>query len=109
MALTLPESDWKYLKRIKDELLADLCRRINEKAVRIVQRPGLTEHEKYQKLYRHIEDSDKIVANCFDDWRHSNLWLKVVCLRKHKLLSDDHLKSLSGELRDRLELLNPQA
>ena len=107
MSVSLPERDWKYLRAVKDQLLANLCRSINESAVQIVQTGGLTEHEKYLKLYRHIEASDKIVAECFDDWRRSNLWLKVVLLCRHKLLSDEHLKSLSNELRDRLELLYP--
>lgn len=107
MPISLPESDWKYLRKVQDELLAELCRRINETAARIAEAGDESEHAKYLKLYRHIEDSNKVVAECFDDWRRSNLMMKVFCLRKHKLLSEEHVKNLSSELRSRLDMLYP--
>jgi hypothetical protein len=57
---TLPERDWKYLRGIEKDLLSELCRRINRRAVEIIQAESGSEHEKYLALYRHIKESDII-------------------------------------------------
>lgn len=62
MSITLPERDWKYLKAIKDELLADLCRDINRTAAQILEAGDITDYDKYLKLYRHMENSDRLEA-----------------------------------------------
>ena len=102
MTGSIPEKDWKYLRSIEAELLSELCRRINQGAVEIVRSKSGSEHEKYLKLYRHIEASDRIIADCFNDWRRSNLWLKLPLLRRHKLLTDERISNLSDETRERL-------
>jgi hypothetical protein len=93
----LPEKDWKYLRSIEKELLAELCRRINQRSVEIVQSESGTEHEKYLTLFRHIEKSDDIIAKCFNDWRRSNLDMKLRFLRRYDLLSPEVLQNLSEE------------
>jgi peptidoglycan/xylan/chitin deacetylase (PgdA/CDA1 family) len=106
---SLPERDWKYLRSIEPELLSDLCRKVNERAAQLLSSEFESEHKKYLALYKHIEDSDKIVADCFNDWRRSTLWLIVPLLRKHKVLKDAHIANLSDaarELLDRFERLS---
>jgi hypothetical protein len=99
MTGTLPERDWKYLRSIEKELLDELCRRINQRAVEIVQSETGTGHEKYQMLYKHIEASDRIVGDCFDDWRRSTLTMKLLFLSRHKLLASEQMSKLSDEAR----------
>jgi hypothetical protein len=90
------------LRSIEKELLGALCLRINQEAVAIVRSEAGSEHEKYLKLYKHIRDSDRIVADCFNDWSRSNVILKTFCLRQHGLLADEQLEKLSDETRDRI-------
>ena len=71
MIVSILESDWKYLRKIEADLLATLCNRINTKSQKILNEGSLSEHEKYLNLYRHIKKSDKIIADCFNDWRRS--------------------------------------
>jgi hypothetical protein len=99
MTRSLPEKDWQYLRSIEAELLSDLCRRINQSSVDILRSEFGSEHEKYLKLYKHIEASDRIVAHCFNDWRRSNLWFILPHLRRHNLLTDEHITKLSDESR----------
>jgi hypothetical protein len=99
---TIPERDWKYLRSTEKELLAKLCGKINRKALEILQAPEVGEHERYLRLYRHIEKSDKIVADCFNDWRRSDIVLKLLLIRKHKLLSAEMVAKLSEETRELL-------
>ena len=100
---TIPERDWKYLRGIEKELLAELCGRINRKALEILQAPEVGEHERYLKLYRHYRESDKIVADCFNDWRRSDIVLKLLLIRKQKLLSAEMVAKLSEETRELLK------
>ena len=90
-------------------LLSDLCRKINVSSAEILASQRLSEHEKYLQLFKHVQESDILVAECFDDWRRSNLWIKLVKICKHKLLSEEHLGNLSEESRARLQLLFPTA
>ena len=97
------ERDWKYLQRIQPELLRALCARINHQATDILQSQAKSEHERYLILYKHIHDSNRIIASCFDDWRRSNLWTKILLLRREDLLTDEHLSQMSDQIKDDLE------
>ncbi len=93
------ESDWKFFKSIKQGLLSTLCERINLKAQEILQQGNSSPHEKYMALYRHIMESDAIIADCFDDWRRSTLFSKIAQLYHHELLSEEQLRHLSENPR----------
>ena len=103
MSGSLPERDWKYLRSIEAELLSELCSKINQRSAQLLNSEFESEHKKYLALYKHIEASDKIVADCFNDWRRSNLWLKLPLLRRHKILKDEHIANLSDAARDLLD------
>jgi hypothetical protein len=102
MSRSIPEKDWKYLRSIEAELLSDLCRKINQSAAEILCSEYGSEHEKYLTLYKHVEASDGIIADCFDDWRRSTLWLKLPLLRRHNLLMAEHIINLSEASRELL-------
>ncbi|MEJ2689818.1 MAG: hypothetical protein P8130_07690 [Deltaproteobacteria bacterium] len=106
MSRKIPERDWKYLRKIQPEMLDALCARINRHAIQLLQSTEKTEHEKYLELYRHVNDSDQIVADCFNDWRRSNIWLKILALRRHGLLTDEHVSQLSKEGSELVEGLD---
>jgi hypothetical protein len=106
MSGSLPEKDWKYLRSIEPELLSALCRKINQRAAQLLNSEFESEHKKYLALYKHIEASDKIVADCFNDWRRSNLMLKLALLRRHKFLKDEHIANLSDAARELLDRID---
>jgi hypothetical protein len=89
------EGDWKYLRKISDELLSTLCARINHRSAEILSSTEEGEHARYLKLYRHIEESDRIIGFCFNDWRRSTLFQRAVSLRRQGLLTDAHVSRLS--------------
>jgi uncharacterized protein YprB with RNaseH-like and TPR domain len=59
---TIPEREWKYLRKIQPEMLSALCAGINRQAMDLLQSHALSEHEKCQRLYKHVRDSDRINA-----------------------------------------------
>lgn len=105
-AAKIPEKDWKYLRKIEPEMLATLCLRINERSKSILNTVDRSEHDKYLELYNHIKQSDKIVADCFNDWRRSNIWLKIQYLQYNDLLIDKYLNGLSDQCRAILETIS---
>ena len=106
MKTAISEIDWKYLRSVQSELLFSLCERINRKAMEILRSGEMSERDKYKNLYQHILHSDKIVANCFDDWRRSNIRLKVVMLHRNSLLTEENMRHLSDETKDILKSIN---
>lgn len=102
MSRTIFERDWKYLRSIQKILIANLCLRINQEATAILQAQQGSEHDRYLKLYKHITKADDIVAECFNDWRRSNIWLKISHLHRHELLKEEHLQNLTHETQDLL-------
>ena len=105
MAIPTPERDRKYMKKVKEELLAAMCKQINGQAMDILKSEANSEHERYGHLYQHVQDSDGMVADCFDDWRRSTLLMKLVALQQHGLLTPDHIQNLSEETQKRLKAL----
>jgi len=47
---TIPEKDWKYLSKIKQDMLNTLCLRIHKEAKKIIDFPDVEEIRKYHKL-----------------------------------------------------------
>ncbi len=103
--MTPPERDWKYMNKVKEDLLATLCEQINGQAMDFLKSEANSEREKYGLLYRHVQDSDGIVADCFDDWRRSTLLMKLGALQRHGLLTSDRMQHLSEEAQKRLKAL----
>lgn len=101
----ISETDWKYLSSVKGELLETLCARINNEALRIITDSAFNQHDKFLRLYRHFVEKNEVVANCFDDWRRSNILPKLLSLREQRLLTEEHVSHLSAELRGRLNLM----
>ena len=50
MSRSIPERDWKYLRKIQPEMLSALCARINRQAMELLQSQAESEHKKYLRL-----------------------------------------------------------
>jgi hypothetical protein len=96
----LKERDWKYMRSIHDEMLHRLSTKINRRASEIATPGPGNPHKQYLALYRHIKDSDSIIEDCFNDWSRSRLSSKIIHLRHHGLLRDQHVKNLSAEAQE---------
>jgi len=99
------EQDWKAMRKMHDELLHALCSQINAKAVEIVSQEGKNPHERYLELYCHIKDSDGIIADCFNDWRRSNIVEKIMYMRRYEILKDSHCENFTDSAREWLSMI----
>jgi hypothetical protein len=105
MSRSTPEHDWKYMRSVHDDFLAALCKRINNQSTALLADSVGSEHEKYLALYRHIQDSDQIIGECFNDLKRSNLFMKLGALQHHAILKPAHIEQLSPETQERLNAL----
>jgi septation ring formation regulator EzrA len=102
---SIQERDWKYLRSIQDELLNELCSRILTKAGEIAAGEKGSPRQRYQTLCRHLQKSDDIIADCFDDWRRSTISDRIISLRHHQLLTEEHVKHMSEKAQDWLRMI----
>ena len=82
------------------EMLEALCKRVNTKASKIIANRQMSEHERFQRLLGHFVRGNKTVVKCFDDWRRSNILIKLLALRQEGLFTDKHASGLSEETRE---------
>ena len=101
----MTEGDWKYLRSLHDELLEKLAQRINDRTRQILATPGLAEDKKRHQVYRHMKDSDHIIARCFDDWRRSTLLLRLLAIHREGLLTEEQFAHLSPMTQESLKAL----
>ncbi len=98
--MPLPERDWKTLSRLKPLALERLCRRILEEAQAIIA--GATEgeyHRTYLALWRHLQEQDRLVADCFDIWSRSRALEHLLLWRRYGLITEEEFATLSPETR----------
>jgi hypothetical protein len=99
------ERDWKYLGSIQNDLLNRFCERANTESLQILGESSIDSFQRYSRLYSHIKDSDRRVARCFDDWRRSTVFERLMCIMRENLLTDEELGKLSQQTQDSLEAL----
>ena len=97
---SLQERDWKTMRRMKDELLERLAERINRRSLEILESGEGSEISRHRELYKYIDESDGVIAECFDDWRRSTLLYRVLAMRRHGLLTDEDLEQFSDVGQD---------
>ncbi len=90
------ETDWKYMCSIKDMCLQTLCKRINDESAAIIADKGLTQHQRYKKLYQHIKKEDKVIALIFDGtWSRSRVHNAIINFDTFDIAPADYLEHLS--------------
>jgi hypothetical protein len=102
------EGDWKKMRAWRDPLIAKLCHAINEFSQEILADDSVSDHERYRRLYGHIQRADHIISDCFDDWRRSTLGTRILALYRWQLLSDDQFESLSEDFQGMIGILDPK-
>ena len=103
---SIPESDWKKLRAIKDDLLNIVCTRIFEKINKIINEQTGNEYKTYLKLWEILKKEDQEISIMFDDFKRSNAIQKLAAWKHNKIISDDLFSKLSNETQQRVLSLN---
>lgn len=94
---TIPEKDWKALRRMQDAKLALLCEEILAKAENISKQRKGNEHQSFLRLWDEVNKGNAEVAALFDDIRRSNALAKVMAWKRRGLLNGDDVGAFSAE------------
>src|SRR5688572_27678290 len=97
--MEITSQDWKYLSKLKETLLNRLCDRINSKSMSILNDSTKSHYEKYIALYKHIEKSDRMIADGFNNWKRSQAFICLTFCKKHKLITDNEYNELSDNTK----------
>ena len=101
----IKESDWKYLRKIKDEILNRHCDAILEVIDLIIENRKGEEHKSYIQIYRLLENKDKEIAVTYNDLKRSNAIEKIYLMRKHLAMTDEEFSKFSVETKDLVDHL----
>ncbi len=99
------EKEWRYLRSLHDKMLERFCKRILDD-IKKETATGNTEkgaHKKYLDIYKIIHQYDKQIEYCFDDWRRSNITIKLINLINFKAITPEEISELSLETRNSLK------
>jgi hypothetical protein len=84
----IPESDWKKLRSLKDDLLNIACDRILQKISALIAQQEGNAHETYLKLWDVMKEEDEDISAMFDDLKRSNAFFKLAHLRRNRVIEE---------------------
>lgn len=96
----IKESDWKYLRSIKDQVLNRHCDGILEVIDLILQNRKSEEHKSYIQIYNLINRKDDEIAITHNDLKRSNAIEKICHMRRHFAMTDEEFSKFSDETKD---------
>ena len=105
MSHGFPESDWKLFRKLREVALERLCEQILNEASSFSSGDAGTAHERYLKLYSHVEDRNSDVARAFDNPRRSSMLIQLATMCSLDLLRPEELDRFSVETRETAESL----
>lgn len=102
---TIHEKDWKLMRKLKDELLDQVCERIFQKVEAVSGGRGGHQYKSYLDLWKLLEKEDKRIGDMFDDLKRSNALIKLAHWRRCKLISDEVFSEFSEETRQNVNMM----
>ena len=93
----IKESDWKLFRQLHKTALNRFCERILKDAAAIMAKRGMTHHEYYLELYKHLAEKDKEVGRLFDDLRRSTALIQLRLICSHSLLTQEEIAQFSPD------------
>ena len=102
----IPESDWKKLRKIKDNMLNTSCRNIFQKIDGISKKIDGREHEAYLELWKLLNKEDKDISIMFDDLKRSNAVQKLSAWKQKGIISNEQISGFTDETQQIIEFLN---
>lgn len=97
-----PERDWKLLRRIKDEILAEACEQVFLSVEEIADNRISREHKAYLELWDLIKEKDRKIANTFNNIRRSNAIYSLVNMVAYGYLSKEKLAEFTEETQEKV-------
>ncbi len=102
----IPESDWKKIRDMRNEILSISCDQIFDKIDNISNSRKGKEHESYLKLWKLINREDKEISIMFDDLKRSTAILKLASWKRNGLISDEKMSEFTDKTQQNVAFFN---
>ena len=102
--MSIPESDWKKFKPLRDKALARLCDLILSEIAEINTDDALSSHERYLKIYSLVRDRDKELGQMFDGYSRSRALMQLAMIQSRNLLEPEEFECFSESTREHLAI-----
>ncbi len=102
----IPESDWKKIRDMKNQVLSISCDKIFDQIDQISCKRKDKEHESYLELWKLLNKEDKKISIMFDDLKRSNAVMKLASWKHYGLISDEQMSEFTHETQQIVERLN---
>lgn len=98
MSRSIPEADWKTLRRLQPTLLNRYCETILADVAKAGAGAG-TPHERYLRVFKLLDKRDEDLGRAFNDLRRSSALMQMMVMRSLNLFTEDEFQQLSAETR----------
>ena len=103
--MKFPETDWKTLRSMKDDLVRKAYEHVLRQVEGIVTHRETDLHKAYLELWRALKEGDAQIGLMFDDLKRSNARLKIFEMIRNGILSPRELEAFTEDTRESLRAL----
>ena len=98
-ARDIPESDWKIFRTVRQAALDRCCARVLDECAAVIRDTSITNHERYLRLFRLLDERDDDLASAFNDFRRSTAIIQLAQIHRLGVVTDEELRRFSPETR----------
>jgi hypothetical protein len=109
MMREIKESDWKILRQLHTQALERFCKQVLLEVERINSDSTKSFHQKYLAIYEIMQQSNKEMAQIFDDLRRSTALIQLAAMKSRDLLTEDEFSQFSQETQNVVALRTPSS
>ena len=100
------ERDWKHLRTVHEIALERFCTQVLDDAVAIVQRGGLSAHERYLQLFQLLDERNAAMATAFDDMRRSTGLQRLIAMVGLDVLTRQELAGFNPDVQETVRAMS---
>lgn len=101
MQRTIPESDWKVLRRLHPLAVERFCERVLAEIEGVIH-GGQSAHRRYLDIFEVVQQRNREMARIFDDPKRSRALAMLAQIHTERLLTEDEFGALSPGTRSAL-------
>jgi hypothetical protein len=99
----LPERDWKTLRALLPVTLDLFCERVLAEVSGITSNTSRSNHERYQAIYKLIEERGRQIQDAFGDMRRSRAVMRLGHMCELGLVTEEEFARFSDDMRGVVE------
>lgn len=97
----IAEKDWKHFKKLHELAVNRFSKETLSKISQIIaSKETETKHEKYLEIYQYIKKRDKLLGDCFNEYRRSTAKLSILQIYNLGFFTPEEFNQFSDDVKD---------